>query len=1126
MFSELYSQYSGNDYATSSVLSSGKWFKIAVTGDGIYRIDFSRLRQLGLDNPSNPMIYCNNYGQLSYNNNSPSPDDLLELAIWTSTGNDGIFNEGDYLLFYGKSTNKWSFNEESDEYEFRRHNYSDTAYYFITSGPAPGKKVINAEEPVTQADYYSSASDALFIHEFETENIIKSGREWYQPVSYIKSSEINPGFSNIITSEEIKYTIRVLARASVKTIFRFYQGESILESLLVNEVNLSSNTGTFAQIVKATGSALPANSSPLYEMRFFNNGETGAKAWIDYVMLQGRKLNTFTGSTAQYTDSKSFREGNVTEFTIRSTVDGPLVWDISDPFNIKNTRYVKTGENIKFKCVTDTLRTFMVFTPDKALIPLISSRVVPNQDLHASEETDMIIITHPLFKDYAHRLANLHRANSGLISLVVTPEQIYNEFSGGIPDIAAIRNFVRMKFLKQQDTGQSLKYLLLFGDGSYENKTLPPKNPNFIPTYQSQNSNVFISSFTSDDFYGLLGDDEGEDIGTEDIGIGRLPVSDTIQAGIVLSKIAGYMDPSNRGEWKNVVCLIADDEDGNTHMIDTEGLEAELKESAPILNVDKIYLDAFRQSTTASGQSYPDVTKAINDRISSGCLIFNYVGHGNEIGLAHERVVKTEDINSWRNKTRLPLFITATCEFSRFDDIEMNIVTGEMTNKSSAGEKVLLNRNGGGIALMSTTRLAYSAPNYSLNRNIFDAAFDRDSAGNFPRLGDIIRLAKNRSGGGQNKRNFLLLGDPALRLAYPRHGQVVTDSINNIAVTGNIDTLKALSLVTIKGHVEDTQGNLMTDFNGVIAPVIFDKAVKIRTLANDGGPTMEFELRRNILFNGRTTGFGGRFKYTLMVPRDIDYNYGNGKISYYAFDETREMNGSFTNIVIGGFNKTTLSDTSGPDIRLYLNDTLFRSGGITDPYPKLLAIIEDEGGINIAGTGIGHDLTGYLDNDRNNSFVLNNFFENDLNNYKRGRVIYDLPMLNKGSHSLTLKAWDNFNNSTEKSIVFLVETEEGFILKDLINYPNPFKQDTRISAGHNRPDNIFEVVINIFNTAGKLIKIIKTTVPATGYQIPPVLWDGNDNGGKRAGKGIYPYIVTVKTETGETARVSGLMIIL
>jgi len=561
-------------------------------------------------------------------------------------------------------------------------------------------------------------------------------------------------------------------------------------------------------------------------------------------------------------------------------------------------------------------------------------------------------------------------------------------------------------------------------------------------------------------------------------------------------------------------------------MIDTEGLEAELKESAPILNVDKIYLDAFRQSTTASGQSYPDVTKAINDRISSGCLIFNYVGHGNEIGLAHERVVKTEDINSWRNKTRLPLFITATCEFSRFDDIEMNIVTGEMTNKSSAGEKVLLNRNGGGIALMSTTRLAYSAPNYSLNRNIFDAAFDRDSAGNFPRLGDIIRLAKNRSGGGQNKRNFLLLGDPALRLAYPRHGQVVTDSINNIAVTGNIDTLKALSLVTIKGHVEDTQGNLMTDFNGVIAPVIFDKAEKIRTLANDGGPTMEFELRRNILFNGRTTGFGGRFKYTLMVPRDIDYNYGNGKISYYAFDETREMNGSFTNIVIGGFNKTTLSDTSGPDIRLYLNDTLFRSGGITDPYPKLLAIIEDEGGINIAGTGIGHDLTGYLDNDRNNSFVLNNFFENDLNNYKRGRVIYDLPMLNKGSHSLTLKAWDNFNNSTEKSIVFLVETEEGFILKDLINYPNPFKQDTRISAGHNRPDNIFEVVINIFNTAGKLIKIITTTVPATGYQIPPVLWDGNDNGGKRAGKGIYPYIVTVKTETGETARVSGLMIIL
>ena len=449
------------------------------------------------------------------------------------------------------------------------------------------------------------------------------------------------------------------------------------------------------------------------------------------------------------------------------------------------------------------LKPLLHLLPGNALIPLIKPAAIPNQNLHSSEPADMIIVTHPLFRAYAEKLADIHLNNSGLISQVVTPEQVYNEFSGGIPDIAAIRNFVRMKYQKQKGSNHPLKYLLLFGDGSYENKTLPPNNPNFIPTYQSQNSNVIVSSFTSDDFYGLLEDGEGEADGTEDIGIGRLPVSDTIQAGIILSKIKRYLDPANMGEWKNVICITADDEDGNTHMSDAEGLASILKDSVPSFNVEKIYLDAFRQTTTVNGQSYPDVNKAINDRINSGCLIFNYIGHGNENGLAHERVVKTEDINSWKNNGKLPLFITATCEFSRFDDIEINIITREMTGKTSAGEMVLLNKDGGGIALMSTTRVVYSAPNYFLNRNIFNCAFDRDESGNTLRLGDIIRIAKNNSGSGPNKRNFTLLGDPALKLAYPWHGKVITDSINNVSVSDNIDSLKALSLVTVAGHIED-----------------------------------------------------------------------------------------------------------------------------------------------------------------------------------------------------------------------------------------------------------------------------------------------------------------------------------
>ncbi|MEI8224954.1 MAG: type IX secretion system sortase PorU [Bacteroidota bacterium] len=1119
----IYGQKGKDSYSSYSVLSSGEWFRIAITTDGIYRIDYSKLRQLGLVNPSNPRIFCNNTGQLSYYNNAPKPDDLKELSVFTYKGSDGIFNEGDYLLFFGKGTSRWIYNKTSKEYDFLRHNYSDTAFYFITSGSSPGKRVATAGESLQPANYYSSESDALFVHEQEDENLIKSGREWFQRIA---SLQINPGFTDLLTSEKINYSIRVAARASVPTIFRLYEGATLRKSIQVQSVNLFNTTGTYAQIVDSTGSIFPASTSPVIEIRYYDNGEAGAKGWIDWVKLQGRKSNSYTGPAMQYSDSRSIAQGRITGFSIKSLINDAIIWDISDPMNTKQIQYTRTGDNITFKTATDTLKTFIAFTSGNVLTPTIKPAAVPNQDLHSSEPADMIIITHSLFRKYAEKLANIHLNNSGLLSQVVTLEQVYNEFSGGIPDIAAIRNFVRMKYLNQQGSSHPLKYLLLFGDGSYENKTLPPNNPNFIPTYQSQNSNVIVSSFTSDDFYGLLEDGEGEAEGTEDIGIGRLPVSDTTQAGIILSKIIRYLDPANMGEWRNVIALIADDEDVNTHISDAEGLASFLNDSVPSFNIEKIYLDAFRQTTNVNGQSYPEVTKAINDRINSGCLIFNYTGHGNESGLAHERVLKMEDINSWKNYGKLPLFITATCEFSRFDDIEINVITKEMTGKTSAGELVLLKSDGGGIALMSTTRVVYSAPNYFLNKNIFNSAFDRDESGNTMCLGDIIRIAKNNSGSGPNKRNFSLLGDPALKLAWPWHGKVITDSINNVSVSDNSDSLKALSLVTVAGHIEDQDGNFMNNFNGVVSPLVYDKASKIKTLANDGGQTMEFDLRNNVLFSGKTMAKDGRFRFIFIVPRDIDYSFGTGKISYYANNENEDMNGNFSDIVVGGFSDTALPDTSGPDINLFMNDTLFRNGGITDNNPKLLAIIEDKGGINTTGSGIGHDLTGFLDNDPNSSFVLNNYFENDFDNYKKGRIIYNLSGLSGGSHTLTVKAWDNYNNSSEKSIIFLVETGEKFVLKNLINYPNPFLSETRISAGHNRPAAELNIIINIFSLNGRLIKIIKTKVPSTGYSLPPVIWNGNDDGGKRVGRGIYLYSVIVTTESGETARISGRMIIL
>lgn len=1110
---------------SGSVLSKGKWFKIAVTEDGIYRIDYSKLKQLGLTNPSNPKLFGNNRGQLSYYNSSQNTDDLKEMAIYIS-GNDSVLNESEYILFFGKATHRWIFNENDRSYSFLRHNYSDTAYYFLTSEGTGGKRIATMDSDLT-ATGTSTASDALFIHEKESENLRKSGREWFQPVSVLTGLTINPGFTELITTEKIRYKIRVAARAAITTLFRLNEGSTQVKNISVAPVNLFNYTGTYANITEYSDSLLPRSLSPVYELKYINNGTSSENAgWLDYLTLHGRKPNRFNGTIQQYNDSRSVGPGRITEFRITSSNNDAIVWDVSDPYNTRNIPFKKSGEIISFRDSSHFLKTYIAFTAGGTMTPLIRSTSVPNQDLHGSPAADMIIVTHPLFMQYARKLAEIHLNHDGLISLVVTPEQIYNEFSGGIPDIAAIRNFVRFKYLDQKTTSKPLKYLLLFGDGSYENKTLPPKNPNFILTYQSQNSNVVVSSFTSDDFYGLLDDNEGEAEGTEDIGIGRLPVSDTTQAGVVISKILTYIDPGNMGDWKNIICLVADDEDGNIHLSDTEVLAKLIQDSVPAFNIDKIYLDAYRQTTTANGQSYPNVNQAINARINSGCLIFNYVGHGSETGLAHEGVLKISDINSWQNTGKLALFITATCEFSRFDDIEINTLTGDMPGKPSAGELALIGGKAGAIALMSTTRLVYSAPNAFLNRNIFNFAFDRDSEGNALTFGDIIRLAKNNSGTGPNKRNFTLLGDPALRIAYPWHGKVITDSVNRVAVTGSIDSLMALSVVTVSGHVEDTRGRIMNNFNGIVSPIVFDKEIRIRTLANDGGASAEFPVRNNILFRGKTRAKNGRFSFSFIVPRDIDYSTGFGKFSFYASDNDKDMQGQFKDIIIGGFSKASINDTEGPDIKLFMNDTLFKEGGMTNSNPKLLAIIEDKGGINTTGTGIGHDMIAFLNNDRNNSFVLNNYFEFDFDNYMKGRIVFDLTGLSEGNHSLTLKAWDNYNNSSLETITFIVETDGKFIINNLINYPNPFFNETRIRTEHNRPDNELDVTINIYNLNGRVIKMIRTKVQSSGFSIPPVVWDGKDDGGNRVGRGLYPYSVIISTPEGETCRATGRMIIL
>jgi hypothetical protein len=515
------------------------------------------------------------------------------------------------------------------------------------------------------------------------------------------------------------------------------------------------------------------------------------------------------------------------------------------------------------------------------------------------------------------------------------------------------------------------------------------------------------------------------------------------------------------------------------------------------------------------------VAQAISDRMKKGALIMNYLGHGSEVGLAHENIVTLSDIRNWRNPDHFPLFITATCEFSRFDDYE----------KTSAGELVILNADGGGIALLSTTRLVYSSPNFILNREFYNYVFTRDNQGVRLTLGDVMRLTKNAVGEEQNKLSFTLLGDPALTLSYPELGIRMTE-INGQPVAEFSDTLKALSITTVKGHITDRQGIKLDDFNGVVIPAVYDKEITQTNLANDGGPIMEFTARNNILFKGKASVKNGDFSFSFPVPRDIAYEVGTGKFSFYGKNDITDGYGVDQTIRIGGSEGISTNDQAGPDVGVFMNDTTFVSGGITGENPTLVIRIKDSSGVNTTGNGIGHDITATIDDNQQSSIVLNDYYESDLDRYTSGSISYPLTNLEPGNHTVKVKVWDIVNNSTEVQIDFTVRSSDELILEHVLNYPNPFTTKTDFYFEHNQGDQALDVLIQVFTLSGKLVKsfefltVDQTQVQAGSYRVGPVSWDGLDDFGDRIGRGTYFYRVKVRTADGKTKETFQKLVIL
>jgi len=713
-------------------------------------------------------------------------------------------------------------------------------------------------------------------------------------------------------------------------------------------------------------------------------------------------------------------------------------------------------------------------------------------------------------------LAEFHSSHDGMVVFVTTPQKIYNEFSSGTHDITAIRDFVKHIY-DQSDEGKEIKYLLLFGDASYDYKNHLPGNTNFVPCWESIASLNTISSIASDDYFGYLDDGEGNSLSDKvDIGIGRFPVDNETEAKNAVDKCIRYATPStaNMGPWRNTLTFLADDDDNNHHLNDAETLTKFVSDHYPAYGINKLYLDAFPQVSTPSGQRAPALNNAIDDQIDKGTLIFNYSGHGGEIGLGHERFMQISDINSWTNYNRLAVFITATCEFTRYDD----------PTRTSAGELTFTNENGGAIALFTTTRATYASSNLALNMAIYNQNLFEKPGGQFPCFGDVIRRSKVL--GGDNDKKFVLIGDPALKLAYPDY-KAQTTSINAKAVnTEEPDTLKALSHVHINGQIVTDDGQILSNYNGTLYPVIYDKESAISTLGTDPGSRVTtFYEWNNIIFKGKTTIKNGLFNFSFVVPKDIAYQYGPGRISYYFNNDKTDGHGISKDIVVGGYDQNAAPDTQGPDIKLYLNDSTFRSGEITHADPVLFAKISDQSGINTTGNGIGHDIIATLDDDPHQSFNLNAYYQADEGNFSRGSIHFPLHNLPEGEHKLRLKVWDVYNNSSSADILFEVKPATTLVIQNARAFPNPMKNTTDFVFEHNQAGKTLNILINIYTLNGQLIKRFQKTVIPDGFLSPQIHWNGAGDGGRQVSNGIYIYQILVSDEQGRTKSLHGKIVV-
>jgi len=1090
----------------NSVLAAGEWVRFEAPEEGIYKIDKQMLESFGIDvsvDPRTIKIYNNSGKVLSENIEVDRPVDLVENAITIVGEEDGNFDDSDHILFYGRGNSFWDFNETSGTVKRFFHPFSNKNYFWITSGGLNGKRIENKSSLNTTPDFVQTSTIAFADFEEDKINIAKTGREHFGDdfSEAVSSRTYLNKLDGRISSIPINYSFRfVNASADPITLNITENSNPVFNQILLGFGTASYTLGKAHSFIAQFTGSLPDNRSVL-QFNFIPSSVSSV-GYLDYFEVKYVKdLKAFEDRLHFFSEDTTA----IVEYYLHGFLSTNIkVFDVSDYSNVKliTDHVLLSGGDCRFQISETSIRSskYISVGNDQYLTP-VNPETVENSNLRGIQEGAKFIIIAP--KDFMDAAENLksHRENDARLpisTIIVDVEDIFNEFGGGIRDVSAMRDFIKHAYDSWQIKPE---YVLLFGKGTYDYKDTEGFGDNFIPTWQSQESLILVfggNSYTTDDFFARV---DGTDF-NPDVAMGRITANSVNQANIYVEKILRYEQSSDKGTWRNLITLVADDgfhpryDEGAEHTRPSERLANEFIPKS--FDINKIYLADYPSVITGSGRRKPAVNEAIVEALNNGTLLINYIGHGNPELWAHEHVFERSVEIPQLENDRYFFLCAATCDYGYYD----------IPNFQSSAEDMIFLPDAGAIAAFNSARLVFSGQNHLINYAFFEDLLesDRDSLNLTIPLGLAVFKTKQVYNN-VNGRKFHLFGDPTLRLLIPQYPGDI-DSINGQLLVDDVQ-VKALSNTVISGKVLNANNQKWEDFNGEGLLTIFDSE-RTKLLEQINFPMV---IQGGVIFRGRVSVTNGDFRASFVVPKDISYENQNGKIIFYFFD-TESDGLAYTNkIIVGGTDTTAVNDGEGPEIEILFDDAAYQNAYLVGPQPKLIVKLSDETGINTTGTGVGHKMEGILNEDESKPLDFTNYFTGDLDaGGTSGQINYKFSTLNQGDYNLLVKAWDVFNNFSSEDSYFTVVNDDELVLRDVYNYPNPFALNTTFTFQQNLAKPI-DVMIKVYTIAGRMIKEIEEK--NINQKFVKINWDGRDADGDMLSNGTYLYKVAVKTVDGE-----------